>query len=256
MNQDPESTAGRDPDARSGEELARLLRVEEQLKKARPRAPSLDAAALERAALSSAADPRIERDAKAATLRARPRRGRRRDRRLAAIAASWVCGAVAGGLVVFFMMGRGGPVGEPAGKTAQGELRGPATIQPAPGRASEGDARDGGVLVGEPSRKSVQGVGQEDTVLAMIADPFGGGDWARGSDGPTFRAGMYLFERTESSWERNLPGTGVSPERNPENESQRAELPGSGAGGFTPQPEITRDGLLKEFLHEVPGPVL
>lgn len=255
MNREHESRADSDPDARSSAEQARLARIEERLKKARPRPPNLDAAALERAALSTEAEPVAQRNTQAATLR-KLRWGRRRYRRMAAVAGSWACGALVGAMVTFFAMSRAEPGRDATNQTAVQTEGRPSMIRPEPVDAPKQQPQRGASPAQAPPPGRPQRLAGDDAFLALLADPFESGDSAYGLDGPTLHAGMYLRQRPDPSWIVRQPVPSATSANTPDGEPRRTEPPGSPKHDRTPQPEITRERLLQELLDERPGSLL
>jgi len=257
MNGEHESRAGRDPDNRSSEELTRLSRVEERLKQARPRAPSLDVEALERAALLGPARPEIDRVSKTATLRRRLRRGRLLYPRMAAIACSWACGVVVGAAAALIALHQTAPPHGPADQTAaQTGRHPPGPNQQNSGHASDAETGRGARPLPATYPETPNATAEDAAVLAMIADPLGSSDSAYGWEEPTYHAGMHLRQYPGHSRGPAQAGRGAGGGHQPESEPRRAEVPGRVAPDANPQPEITRKRLLKELLHETPASFL
>ncbi len=257
MNGEHESRADRDPDNRSSEELTRLSRVEERLKQARPRAPSLDVETLERAALLGPARPEIDRVSKTATLRRRLRRDRPLYPRMAAIACSWACGVVVGAAAAFITLHQAAPPHGLADQTeAQTGRRPPGPNQQNSGHASDAETERGGRPLPATCPETPKAIADDAAVVAMIADPLCSSDSAYGWEEPTYHAGMHLRQYPGHSRGPAQPGLGAAGGHQPKSEPRRAEGPGRVAPDANPQPEITRKQLLRELLHETPASFL
>ena len=112
-----------DPKAeRNGpDDLARLDEIERRLKAVRPRPPRLDVAALERRARDTLADSGKEKPTPRVGLSQSRGYARPLARRVALVAGSAACGAVAGALVMFLFMSRTGAETDGMSETARTE---------------------------------------------------------------------------------------------------------------------------------------
>ena len=124
MNQNHPSPEDRGQLAGSDAGPQQLAEIEQQLKRARPRPPELDVAAIMRAAHPIEPSVVLPRQSV-------EQRDARSNGWIAMIAVSWACGAIAGGLVTFLLLSQSAQPETPTGEaTAQNE-RLPKVTEPA-----------------------------------------------------------------------------------------------------------------------------
>ena len=230
----PERERSTDPtfEPETPEVRERLDAIERRLKAARPRPPRLDMVALERRAAERPVPAAIDRGG----------RSRRFYRRVAVVAASWACGAIAGALVMYVAMSRSTPGADSTTATARVEKETPApsTRGPiaAPGGEGETEAEaerhDDPIPVEAP-----ESLKADDALLAMIIEQWAAADSGLGAERPAFRAGMHLVPIAVEPGRTDRPPRAVR---------QRTVTPELDPGPHRP---ITRDRLLDDLLREM-----
>lgn len=209
--------------------LERLVEVERQLKKARPRPIELDAIALERAARPATLPKKFEQS----TSR------RRRYRSVVAVAGSWACGAVVGAIVMFLLMSQTVPGGDSETRRADVEQ---GIAEPVPTFASA----EGTEETTAPTERRDR-IGLDAAVLALSSSSPADGYSAYRQDGSAFRAGMHLSRFASEQ----LATTYAAPM---DDEDVPLEIIEDGPSD--PARTITREQLLRDLLADPSGFVL
>jgi hypothetical protein len=227
-----------------------LAGIERHLRRARPRPPRLDAALVEQLA-GTAAD-------EAAT---RPRVALRsgRGRGVAVLAGTWTCGAVAGALAMFLVIGGEGPRRERPTQTVQHETQAhaPEAVDEHAAPVADREIEPAGEpeRTERPARPSSPGrvADRNGAAWAMGFEPFGGGRSPRWPDDFTLRAGMHLGHLAAEAAMASPLRADTSPRRGGE------QTPAPAAGPLTlpddpiPHAATTRERLLEELLREMSG---
>ncbi len=250
MNREHESPENwmHEPDPTETQE--QLDRIEQRLKKARPRPTRLDAVVLQRLAHRDMEAATTDRQTVAETRR-RPRRDARLYRRIAVVGTSWVCGAIVGALVMSFAMSRAIPSSDPTDgtvvhqSTAQEEAISPSSTH-AQNRVPDADRNPGpsDAPFGPTTAQNIVLSPRDAAWLAMAFDPLASGNSMYGPEAPTLRAGMHMVQYVQES-------PPVYPARDPSGKGRKTKL--GPKSRIDPTPAITRERLRRELFGELAG---
>jgi hypothetical protein len=220
-----------------GESPSRETEIELRLRKARPRPPQLDIAAIERLAREPVIDDLVEKSAAAVSRPASGQRDRWLGRRVAEVAASWAGGAIVGALVTVVLLNRAEPDSpstdavEPAGRRT-----------PAPATSDSA-----ATAIAKQARLDPDAI-----ALAMLLDRWRSEGSAYWQEGPTLTARMPLHDPAVVSLRRGQESGARPPADEPRPTKERW-------GGMSPYPDPrppdSRQQLLRDLL-ETSGSVL
>ena len=261
MNREHESPENwmNEPDPAQTRE--RLDQIEQRLKKARPRPPRLDVAALQRLAHRDMEAATTDRQCVAETRR-HPGRYGRLYRRMAVVGTSWVCGAIAGALVMSLVMSRpipnsGPTVGRVVQQITGEEEEISSSSTHAQGTAPDADRNPGppDVPFGSTTAQSVKLRPRDAALLAVAFDPLASGNSIYGPEGPILRAGMHMVQYVQESsavYQTKVPSS-EAPE---DDEQRRLETKSGPKSRVDLAPAITRERLRQDLLGELTGLLL
>jgi len=256
----PEHASPDDPLDNASDSLdsQRLADIERQLRQARPVAPQLDPAAIERLARETAAPAEAWPcgEESRVVLKRPPQDATERGRRIrscAAFASSWVCGAIVGAVAMFVYVGKPslpldsgqGPTN--AAHTAAEHVSNPAVEVPQPPR----------------SPLSVAAYyGQTDTpdIAWLIAADMLGAHQHRDPycrrDSSTWRAGLSL-PRIATAYRREVGAMqDADPASLPQAPASEYVTPPAPQRDLEPTVPMTREQLLRELMSSISGPML
>jgi hypothetical protein len=209
-----------------------LEAIEQRLKRFQPRPPRIDLTAGGQAEILARHDPMSQSE-------------RSRGRWAGTVAASWVCGAVAGALAMFLVLHE---LPSPEGADKKREIL-PTSKAPDSDVPDEGAAADQPIQLAQPGPLPALPVGPSDS-SRFIAAVIGHSDaFADGAERPRLTASAHLgrfgqweVRHTAPPPRPSVDSTGKSSPRRPLHPIQKSST--------------SRDELLKELLRENPDSVL
>lgn len=278
MHRDDESPAGRTPESEAFDLPQPLGEIERRLKRARPRPPRLDAAALVRQARAAADEPPADRPAIAARRRRRTRVGRRFVRRVALAGSCWACGALVGALAMFVALSNR-PASEPqrgvppspaatAGgvEVQEGSPAAPVDQTPADAVARNAAKPDSTAVAADHQGPPASSAGpslaerdppREDRTLpwSTVVEPFAARRPARRSERLPLRAGTRLEDVATTAADPWLP-TAVASRDSWSDQGPRGDRPLALPSDYVAPAAVTREHLLEDVLRDIPGVAL
>jgi hypothetical protein len=218
----------------------RIGRLEQSMKKAQPRPPRLDMKAIDHALEERERQPVTV--ARVVEVRSGWHFGP-----AGLIAASWACGAIAGALLTFFLLGRGTAQSPPLAEQSQEEaIKVEEKIDL--GRVADHSLKP------TPSTSKENASFTGSSLIAMnLVDPYSRMPSLGDLDSPVLRVGMYTHRSLAASLRREEGGLGDgwSRSRRPERELHRSR-----SLDTERKPASTRDHIMQDLLGDVPGSVL
>jgi hypothetical protein len=215
----------------------RLAEIERQLRTARPIPPQLDLAAIERLAReapSSGDEPQV--------VLKPPAPSGRPMRSYAAVAGSWICGAIVGAAAMFFYEGR------PASDAASS----PATTIAADTTARPQRTPEDAIQPPRADLAAADNTGDWD--LSWLASAEFRSPMGRGNLRSTWRVGMSLPNLAAAS--RHGAGTNDRRFDSTPNSPAFEPLPSIEHQDVESAPDVSRQRLLQELLGNAAGPIL
>lgn len=258
----PEHASPDDPLDNASDSLdsQRLADIERQLRQARPVAPQLDPAAIER----------LAREASVLTTPAAgveeplvvPKQAHeyehvRRARSYGAIAGSWICGALVGAVAMFLYQGRSpvdrAPPAQPT--TIAVDATGAEPMDP-PATSDRVRHRRGADMAAVASNARADRPEFAWLVSPELVDMYRHGNFRLGRTPSTWRVGMCLPGMVAASQHSDDALHEEHPPCSPVIPSPEFTTPREHRRDFEPAPAITREQMLRELMSQMSGPVL
>jgi hypothetical protein len=223
-----------------------LADVEQRLKRARPRPPKVDVQTIMRLAQTTEEPVGLAR---------RPAGFRQgRSRGWAAVAGAWLCGAIAGAVATFIILGRPVP-SEPRSDPVVAEQEPlPKVTEAGRENVSDDDAHDHESDDSQPTRK--ESWSSEDLQLTLaLLDPYASRTAFGEFNRTTLRAGVMRQGRTLSSDGHSVHGGGPSLPGVEDVPYSADRIPQGVMSSAIAEPSISRERLLEELLGASPDSV-